>query len=91
MIELVLDGAEIKTREDVHCCFAETLHFPKWYGANLDALYDCLTDFQEDVRILFLHRELLEERLGIYAEKLQRVLVDASAENSHLKILQEPQ
>ncbi len=22
----------------------ETLHFPEWYGANLDALHDCLTD-----------------------------------------------
>lgn len=21
-----------------------TLHFPAWYGANLDALFDCLTD-----------------------------------------------
>lgn len=91
MIELVLDGAEIKTREDVHRCFVEALHFPEWYGANLDALYDCLTDSQEDVRILLLHREILEERLGSYAEKLQRVLVDASAENSHLKILRELQ
>ena len=22
----------------------EVLHFPDWYGANLDALHDCLTD-----------------------------------------------
>ena len=22
----------------------EALHFPDWYGANFDALYDCLTD-----------------------------------------------
>lgn len=22
----------------------ETLHFPDWYGANFDALHDCLTD-----------------------------------------------
>ena len=25
--------------------FGEALNFPEWYGANLDALKDCLTDF----------------------------------------------
>ena len=25
--------------------FGQKLHFPEWYGANLDALSDCLTDF----------------------------------------------
>lgn len=24
--------------------FGKALHFPTWYGANLDALHDCLTD-----------------------------------------------
>lgn len=24
--------------------FGSTLHFPIWYGANFDALHDCLTD-----------------------------------------------
>ena len=25
--------------------FGKALYFPEWYGANLDALKDCLTDF----------------------------------------------
>lgn len=86
MIELVLDGREIRNREELHRCFAETLHFPRWYGANLDALFDCLTELSEEVYIRFLYQNLLEEHLGIYAEKLQRVLLDAAAENPHLRI-----
>lgn len=30
--------------EAVLALIGEVLHFPDWYGANFDALYDCLTD-----------------------------------------------
>ena len=34
----------------------KSLHFPSWYGANLDALYDCLTDpaWQADKGLVLL-------------------------------------
>jgi RNAse (barnase) inhibitor barstar len=35
------DSEEI---DDVLELLGEGLHFPKWYGKNFDALYDCLTD-----------------------------------------------
>lgn len=89
MIELILDGTKIKTRKELHSCFARTLHFPDWYGANLDALFDCLTELREDVTVLCFHMELMEKNMGIYAKKMQQVLADAAAENSHLKIVQE--
>ena len=47
MIELTLDGA--MGMEAIHEQLAQTLHFPDFYGRNLDALYDCLTELQEDV------------------------------------------
>jgi RNAse (barnase) inhibitor barstar len=28
--------------------FAEVLHFPDWFGRNLDALADCLHDYAEE-------------------------------------------
>ena len=37
-----LESGEIQSVLDT---LGQTLGFPKWYGANLDALNDCLTDF----------------------------------------------
>ncbi len=31
--------------DDALTALGHDLSFPEWYGANLDALYDCLTDF----------------------------------------------
>ncbi|NUT49285.1 MAG: barstar family protein [Saccharothrix sp.] len=33
-----------RTRQAVLGAIAEALSFPDWFGHNLDALYDCLTD-----------------------------------------------
>lgn len=87
MTELILNGKEIRTQEELHRYFARTLNFPEWYGGNLDALFDCLTDIREDVRITVTETELFKEHLNGYAEKVLRVLSDAAAENSHLKLL----
>ena len=44
MAEIVLDGLEIRSAEAVHDRFAQGLNLPAWYGRNLDALFDCLTE-----------------------------------------------
>lgn len=36
----------IETKDQLHKALAEALRFPEWYGNNLDALYDCLTDLR---------------------------------------------
>lgn len=38
------DLSQCRTIDDVLHHLGTTLHFPVWYGANFDALYDCLTD-----------------------------------------------
>ena len=42
MEEKIIDCSTIRTKEDLHRLFRETLSFPEWYGNNLDALYDML-------------------------------------------------
>lgn len=86
MKEVLLNGAAINTREDLHSVLAEKLNFPEWYGRNLDALHDCLTDFQEEVVIRVLDVESLEIALDSYARRLMRLLCDVSAENPHIKL-----
>ena len=84
MIKLILDGEKIMDRNDLHRCFAEKLSFPQWYGKNLDALFDFLTVFPEDVEISFLNKESLEKHLGAYTKKLYQVLEEAKKENPRL-------
>ena len=43
----VLDAARMETREDAHACLKAELNLPEYYGNNLDALYDCLTEMPE--------------------------------------------
>lgn len=71
---------------------AGSLGFPEWYGRNLDALYDCLTDIREEAEICILQMPLLEEKLGRYAVLLLKVLKDAAGENNaiHLKMEEKP-
>lgn len=83
---LVIDGAAIPDREALHDLLARELALPAWYGRNLDALHDCLTDRAEPLDIIFLHQELLEEKLGVYGASLRRVLLDSARENPGLRI-----
>ena len=51
METIVIDGADITTREALHSRLALCLGLRDYYGRNLDALYDCLTERQTDTRL----------------------------------------
>ncbi len=61
---VLLDGEKIKSMKQVHAAFASALAFPEWYGANLDALHDMLTDGVEPVGVIIANPELLKSALG---------------------------
>ena len=83
---VILDGKKITSKEQLHKILARELGFPEWYGGNLDALYDCLTDIRESAGIHVLHSDALYENLGPMTHGLLRVLRDAAAENSELYV-----
>ena len=87
----VIDGEAIASREALHDALEEQLSLPAWYGRNLDALYDCLTDLREDTELWVIHTAALRERLGGYALGLLRMLRDTEEENPrfHLIVRQE--
>ena len=61
--------------------------FPAWYGRNLDALYDLLTEPMEPVTLTIYDWDALVEALGEKASALRRVLNDAGQENPNLTVL----
>ena len=44
---IILDGARMDSRADLHAELREKLSLPDYYGGNLDALNDCLGEFTE--------------------------------------------
>lgn len=86
MTHAVLDGAALRSMAEVHAALARQLSFPDWYGGNLDALHDCLTELHEETEISVLHGEMLAETLGSAYVRLCRVLSDAAEENPLLHI-----
>lgn len=81
MIEVRLDGEMIRDKIQFHSWLAGELGFPAWYGANLDALYDRLTDICEETSLVIVHSDRLAETLGPYKERLLEVLCRAARDN----------
>jgi len=44
MKTITIDCTSIQDRRQLHEAIASALNFPEWYGHNLDALYDCLSE-----------------------------------------------
>ena len=80
----VLDVSACETAEALHRALAEGLHFPAWYGGNLDALHDCLTDLHEPTELIVRGTSALDELLGRRAHAFRRVLDDSAEENPNL-------
>lgn len=86
MLELTIDCRRIQDRQELHRAFAETLHFPDWYGNNLDALHDCLVEISRETRLILENFSGLKESLGDYAGSLVYLLHDVTEENPNLHI-----
>ena len=86
MRKVLLDFNLTHTPEQVQEYLALELDFPDYYGRNLDALYDMLTEISEDTCIGIFEPE--EEReIDRYIHKVKRVMWDAEEENPHLCVI----
>ena len=87
MIRLVIDGKAVTDMDALQDFFARELDLPEWYGRNLDALYDCLTDPGPEVEIVLENQETLLENLGLGYWRLVRMLADAAEESRRIHFL----
>lgn len=85
MKKITLTAAEWKTPADAHRALKEALGFPEFYGNNLDALHDCLTDMT-DTCIIIEECAKAADQLGDKWSKFLMVFLDACGENATLDI-----
>ena len=80
MDEYLIDLSGVTDRDSLHQCLRDGLPLPEWYGNNLDALYDSMTEMSVPVTIRFLGSEKAQDRLGDYFEMFRRVLQDVQSD-----------
>ncbi len=80
-----IDGKHINDMASLHRLVSVALGFPSYYGNNLDALYDCLTDLFEKTEITVTNAEYLKKNLE-KGETFLRVLKQAADENEEIKV-----
>ena len=75
---IILDGKLIK--EKSHDYLKKVFDFPDYYGKNLDALYDCLTDIGVETQIELVNSEYV-------SQDMIDTFFDASLESDFLYFL----
>ena len=81
---IMLDGARMTDRDSLHAYLREQMELPSYYGENLDALHDVLTDIGIETEIRLSHAdELWESRFG---QLVLRVFRESAQENDCLTL-----
>lgn len=83
---VTLDGSLIPNRAALHDLLQDRLALPAYYGRNLDALYDLLTERTQPLVFVISDYSVLEVQLGRYAAALLKTLQDAAAVNPNLSL-----
>ena len=81
MKQITLDGNILADTAKVHDYLKEMLPFPEYYGNNLDALHDCLTDLN-DLEITITS----PDEDGAIFQKILRVFKAADRKNDSIKL-----
>lgn len=58
----VIDGASITDWESFHDTFAQEFAFPGYYGRNMDAWNDCMSDIEGPISLLIENAGVLKEK-----------------------------
>ena len=85
-----LDGEKILSNADLHRAFAVALDFPEYYGKNLDALHDCLSEMPDPVCVIAVNVDLLKEHMGRRWKSFLRLMNDLTKDEPGFRFLPEP-
>lgn len=76
MKQITLDCAQLQNEKQLHQALMDALALPQWYGHNLDALFDCLTDLEEQTHLTLKNWDTRAS----YSKGFEAVFADAAQE-----------
>lgn len=76
-MEYRINVSQIRSAGEFHRVLDQTLNLPDWYGHNLDALFDCLTEPEGPVRLIL---ENWNDHTD-FSDGFRSVFEDAQSEN----------
>ena len=82
MKEITLDFKKFMTAKGAHRYMEKEMDFPDYYGRNPDALYDCLTDISEQVKVKIINCDMLDHT----ENSIVNIFWDAANENDFLEV-----
>ncbi len=77
---VLCDFARLASADAVYDYLQTELNFPAWFGRNLDALHDCLTDVSSPTRLV------LTGTSSPCGQHFVRVIRDAARRNKNLSV-----
>ncbi len=80
-MKITLDAHFMNKKEEAHAYLKDQMRFPEYYGSNLDALYDCLTEIA-DTDVVIMHAGEAKE----YYPQIENIFRKAAAVNEGLRI-----
>lgn len=81
----ILEGKNIRSKEELHEALKKLLEFPDYYGKNLDALCDCLRDVELPLEVEWKDYKESKKWLGKYSEETLKVFLDFQNECKDFK------
>lgn len=87
IMEYRINLSDITTKEEFHKRIEEMLPCPSWYGRNLDALYDLLTEQREERKLVFMGCGPFTQDMPGYMRALKALCAKAQEENPSLTVV----
>ncbi len=84
---ILLDGRRMTSRPEAHTYLAEALRFPSYYGRNLDALADCLSELGPEITVILSDADALRRQIPGYGDRLISVFEEVSAGSNRFTFL----
>ena len=86
-MRIELDCRQMTDRQAAHAYLKQALSLPEYYGNNLDALFDLLTEREAETVLVLACWQQLDDLRGSYGVALLDTLREASEENPKLEVV----